>query len=110
MSNKLALRSQLDELRIAWQESQPARSEGGSLALSGFEYQFLLMLLKIIHQWKEASDAERQNLNTAHSVITEAISDITESGEFVTLTQAKRTLSDSAITPLLSLSENFCHF
>ncbi len=101
MSDKLALLSQLDELRSAWQESQSKRSDGGLQALSGFEYQFLLMLRKIVHQWKEASVIERENPNTAHNVLTEAISDITESGEFVTLTQAKRTLSDSAVSKAL---------
>lgn len=101
MSDKLALLSQLDELRNAWQNSQSKRSDGGSQALSGFEYQFLLMLLKIVNQWKEASEVERQNPNTAHNILTEAISDITESGDFVTLTQAKRTLSDSAVSKAL---------
>ncbi|MEG4496370.1 ATP-binding protein [Microcoleus sp. F10-C6] len=96
-TSKFSLLSQLDELRSAWQEDQSARAKGGFLALSGFEHQFLLVLLKIVYRWKEASKAERQDLNTAHEVLTEAISDITESGKVVTLTQVKRTLSGKAI-------------
>jgi len=100
-ASELALLSRLDELRTAWEESQPKRAEGGLLALSGFEHQFLLTLLKIVRRWKEASEAERQDPNTAHRVLTEAISDITESGRVVTLTQVKRTLSGKAIREAL---------
>jgi hypothetical protein len=100
-ASELALLSQLDELRSAWQEDQSARAKGGSFALSGFEHQFLLTLLKIVRRWKEASEAERQDPNTAHRVLTEAISDITESGRVVTLTQVKRTLSGKAIREAL---------
>ena len=100
-NSELALLSQLDELRSAWQEYYSARAEGGLLALSGFEHQFLLTLLKIVRRWKEASEAERQEPNTAHQVLTEAISDIAESGVVVTLTQVKQTLSDSAVSKAL---------
>lgn len=96
-ASELSLLSQLDELRSAWQEFYPKQAEGGLLALSGFDHQFMLTLLKIVRQWKEASEAERQDPNTAHRVLTEAISDITESGKVVTLTQVKRTLSGKAI-------------
>jgi len=97
----LALLSRLDELRTAWEESQPKRAEGGLLALSGFEHQFLLTLLKIVCEWRKSSEAERQELNKAHTVLTEAISDITESGRVVSLTQVKRSLSDKAIREAL---------
>lgn len=100
-NSELALLSQLDELRSAWQEYYSARAEGGLLALSGFEHQFLLTLLKIVRRWKEADEAERQEPNTAHQVLTEAISDIAESGIVVTLTQVKQTLSDSAVSKAL---------
>ncbi|MEW6498094.1 MAG: hypothetical protein AB1589_37175, partial [Cyanobacteriota bacterium] len=98
---ELALLSGLDELRTAWEECQPKRAEGGLLALSGFDHQFLLTLLKIVRRWKEASEAERQDQNTAHRVLTEAISDITESGTVVTLTQVKRTLSETLVREAL---------
>ena len=91
-ASELSLLSQLDELRSAWQEFYPKQAEGGLLALSGFDHQFLLTLLKIVRQWKEASEAERQDPNTAHKILAEAISDITESGKVVTLTQVKLTL------------------
>ncbi|WP_373530027.1 AAA family ATPase [Nostoc sp.] len=97
MSDKLDLRSQLEELTNIWQKDYPKRAGGGLLALSGFKYQFLLMLLKIIDRWKKASDSERQNLNTAHDLLSEVISDITELSESVTLTQAKLTLSKDAV-------------
>jgi len=100
-TSKFSLLSQLDELRSAWQEDQSARAEGGFLALSGFEHQFLLVLLKIVYRWKEASKAERQDLNTAHEVLTEAISDITESGVVIIFTQVKRTLSEDKVREAL---------
>jgi len=100
-SSEINLLSQLDELRSAWEEFYPKQAKGGLLALSGFDYQFLLTLLKIVRQWKEASGAERQDPNTAHKILAEAISDITESGTFVTLTQVKQTLSDSAVSKAL---------
>lgn len=96
-ASELSLLSQLDELRSAWQEFYPKQAEGGLLALSGFDHQFMLTLLKIVRQWKEASEAERKDPNTAHEILAEAISDITEAGTIVTLTQVKQTLSDSAI-------------
>ena len=100
-SSEINLLSQLDELRSAWEEFYPKQAEGGLLALSGFDYQFLLTLLKIVRQWKEASEAERQDPNTAHKILAEAISDITESGTFVTLTQVKQTLSESTVSKAL---------
>ncbi|MEQ9672510.1 hypothetical protein [Coleofasciculus sp. G2-EDA-02] len=100
-TSELPLLFQLNELRSAWEECQPKRAEGGLLSLSGFEHQFLLTLLKIVRRWKDASETERQSLNTAHAVLTEAISDITESGICVTLTQVKRTLSESLIREAL---------
>ncbi|MBK1990722.1 ATP-binding protein [Sphaerospermopsis aphanizomenoides BCCUSP55] len=101
MSDKLALLSQLEDLRNIWQNNYPKQAKGGLLALSGFEYQFLLILIKLVNKWKNASNSERQNPNTAHDILTEFISDITESGEFITLTQAKRTLSNSTIASAL---------
>jgi translation initiation factor 2 beta subunit (eIF-2beta)/eIF-5 len=89
--------SQLAELRNAWKQEYPKQAEGGILALSGFEHQFLLMLLKIVHLWKESTEAERQDLGTAQRFLTEAISDITESGRDVVLTQVKRTLSERSL-------------
>lgn len=100
-ASELILLSQLDELRSAWQETHPKQAEGGLLALSGFDYQFLLTLLKIVRQWKKASEAERQDQNTAHKILAEAISDITESGIVVTLTQVKQTLSESTVSKAL---------
>ncbi|MGB3191222.1 MAG: hypothetical protein WBB43_17595, partial [Limnoraphis sp.] len=100
-ASSLHLFSQLQELRSAWEECQPKRAMGGKWALSGFDYQFHLTLLKIVRRWKKASQAERQDVNTAHEILAEALSDITESGTVVTLTQVKRTLSDSAIRKAL---------
>jgi ATPase family associated with various cellular activities (AAA) len=86
-----------DELRNAWEQNYPQRAQGGLLALSGFEYQFVLTLLKIVRLWKESAETERQDLRTAQRVLAEAISDISELGRVVTFTQVKRTLSKKAI-------------
>jgi hypothetical protein len=100
-ASELILLSQLDELRSAWQETHPKQAKGGLEALSGFDHQFLLTLLKIVRKWKEASEADRQERNTAHKILAEAISDITEAGKFVTITQVKKTLSGKAIREAL---------
>ena len=93
--------SRLAELRNAWEQDYPKRAQGGLLALSGFEYQFLLTLLKIVHLWKASTDGERQDLETARKILAEAISDITESGRDITFTQVKRTLSASGLRSAL---------
>jgi hypothetical protein len=100
-ASKLSLLSQLDELRSAWQEAHPKQAKGGLHALSGFNHQFLLTLLKIVRKWKEASEPERKDPSTAHEILAEAISDITEAGKFATLTQVKKTLHDSAVSKAL---------
>lgn len=93
--------SQLAELRNAWEQDYSERAHGGLLALSGFEYQFLLTLLKIVYLWKQSIDVERQDSETARKILAEAISDITESGRDITFTQVKRTLSASGLRSAL---------
>ncbi len=89
---------QLNELRNAWDQEYPKRSSGGKLALSGFEHQFLLTLLKIVNRWKKLTETERQDLITQQSILAEAVSDITELEEdTITITQVKRTLSGKAL-------------
>ena len=96
-----SLLSQIVELRNAWEQNYPKQAQGGLLAISGFEHQFLLTLLKIISLWKESTDTERQDLETAKSILSEAISDITEIEEHITVTQVKRTLSASGLRSAL---------
>lgn len=94
--------SKLDELRDAWEQYYPDRSAGGFLALSGFEYQFLLTLLKIVRCWKGLPEAKRQDSEVVQQqILPEAISDIAELGKVVTFTQVKRTLSEKAIRDAL---------
>ena len=91
------LLSQFDELKNVWEQKQANRAEGGLLALDGFEHQFLLTLLKLVRRWREASETERDNSEFIQAVLAEAVSDIAESGFVVTLTQVKRTLSETAV-------------
>lgn len=100
-SSRASILSQIVELRNAWEQDYPERAQGGLLALSGFEYQFLMTLLKIVHLWKESTETERQDLETAKKVLSEAISDITEIGIDITCTQAKRTLSVNGVRKAL---------
>lgn len=93
--------SQLSQLRTIWQEQQSSRAEGGLLAISGFEHQFLLVLLKIVRYWKGLPQAERQNLQLSQRILTEVLSDIAEMGVFITLTQVKRTLSEPSLSSAL---------
>jgi ATPase family associated with various cellular activities (AAA) len=94
--------STIDEFKNLWEQQYPHHAEGGLQAISGFEHQFLLMLLKIVHLWKRSTDSERQNLITATKIQTEAISDITESDiDTLTFIQVKRTLSNSTLDKAL---------
>lgn len=89
---------QFNQLRAIWQEQQSSRAEGGLLAISGFEHQFLLVLLKVVRYWKDLPDTERQNLQLSQRILTEAVSDIAEIGLLVVkLTQVKRSLSETAL-------------
>lgn len=97
----LSIFSQFNELRNAWQQDYPKRSEGPLLALSGFEHQFLLTLLKIVRLWKASTETDRQDCRRAETILAEAISDITELGINVTVTQVKRTLSDTGLKKAL---------
>ncbi|WP_155523800.1 ATP-binding protein [Nodosilinea nodulosa] len=100
-SHDFSLLAQVVELRNAWERNHSERAQGGLLSISGFEYQFLLTLLKIISLWKASTDIERQDLEVAKGVLSEAISDIIETGKYITLTQAKRTLSASGLRKAL---------
>lgn len=100
--SQIDLLSEVNRLRDAWQEKYSKKAEGGLVALRGFEFQFLLTLLKVISRWKEASETERQNQNTANEIFAEAISDIAEITDFVIVTQAKQTLSYSSVRQALA--------
>lgn len=100
-TQEFARLSQLSQLRAIWQEQQSSRAEGGLLAISGFEHQFLLALLKVVRCWKELPEAEQQDLQQSQRVLTEALSDIVEIGVVVTLTQVKRTLSETMLRSAL---------
>lgn len=99
--SELYLLSQFNKLRSEWQEKQPNRAEGGSNALSGFEFQSLLTLLTIVKRWKKASSTEQQDPNIGHKILSEAISDLAELDVVWTITQAKKTLSNSAVDKAL---------
>lgn len=98
---ELAIFSQLDELRNAWERQYPERSEGGQVALTGFNHQFLLTLWKIVVKWKALDEVSRQDLRKAYEVLAETVSDITEAGRVITFTQVKRTLSEKALRDAL---------
>jgi GTPase SAR1 family protein len=99
---KFSIFTQIDEFKNLWEQEYPSCATGGLQAISGFEHQFLLMLLKIVHLWKKSTESERQDSITATKIQTEAISDITESDiNTLTFIQVKRTLSSSAIDKAL---------
>jgi hypothetical protein len=82
--------SELRELRAladAWTDEFPRRSAGGINALSGFSYQFLVVLYETVSAWLECERAERLR----PQVFTEKLSDVVRrDGERVTVTQVKR--------------------
>jgi ATPase family associated with various cellular activities (AAA) len=99
---KFSIVTQIDEFKNLWEQEYPNRATGGLQAIAGFEHQFLLMLLKLIYLWRKSTELERQNSVTATKILTEAISDITESNiDTLTFIQVKRTLSSSAIDKAL---------
>jgi hypothetical protein len=94
--------TQFDEFKKLWKQEYPNCAEGGLQAISGFEHQFLLTLLKTVHLWKKSTESERQDSKTAAKILTEAISDITQSDtDTLTFIQVKKTLSSSAIDKAL---------
>lgn len=90
-----------NQLRATWEQRQSRRATGGLLAISGFEYQFLLTLLKIVRDWKRLPEIERHNLQLSQRILPEALSDIVEIGVSLTLFQVKRTLSEDALPKAL---------
>lgn len=100
-AHNFSLLAQVTELRKAWKQDYPDQAQGGLLSISGFEYQFLLTLLRIVALWKKSTDIQRQDLEVAKRVLSEDISDITETGKYIILTQAKRTLSASGLRKAL---------
>src|SRR6185436_17298943 len=77
----------VERLVAAWREAYPKRATGGIQALSGFRFQFLLVLLETVRAWVQARD--QRNLPR---VFTERLSDLlrVESGRSVTVAQAKK--------------------
>nr|VFK51990.1 MAG: hypothetical protein BECKTUN1418D_GA0071000_101328 [Candidatus Kentron sp. TUN] len=83
---------QLAELRRAWETDYSKSAAGGRLALSGFHYQFLSVLLESVRAWKRARD-EQPDAN-APRVFTERLSDMVEAEEnAIIVTQIKRSLT-----------------
>ena len=74
---KFSIVTQIDEFKNLWEQKYPNRASGGLQAIAGFEHQFLLMLLKLVHLWRKSTELERQDSVTATKILTEAISDIT---------------------------------
>lgn len=87
----------LDRLRRAWEQSP--RASGGELALAGFDFQFLLFLLKLVERWVSLPEEERART----SIFTESVSDIVDltSLETVVVTQVKLTQSSHNVRSAL---------
>lgn len=87
----------LARLKEAW-GSNP-RSAGGEHALAGFDYQFLLILLKMVERWLALPADERHRT----SILTEYLSDILDATELdrVIITQVKLTQSSGSVRAAL---------
>lgn len=70
-AHNFSLLAQVTELRKAWKQDYPDQAQGGLLSISGFEYQFLLTLLRIVALWKKSTDIQRQDLEVAKRVLSE---------------------------------------
>lgn len=97
----------IERLQHAWQAEFERRAMGGSSALSGFHYQFLVALHDTIRAWLDRPASERSR----PKIFTECLSDILDrsSNDVILVTQVKRTRrSDSfqdALNELWSIYE-----
>ena len=83
---------QLAELKRAWEKDHPRSAAGGRLALSGFHYQFLSVLLESVRRWKRARDEHHRDAGAG--VFTETLSDmVTAEDGAIIVTQVKRSLT-----------------
>ena len=83
---------QLAELKRAWEKDHPRSAAGGRLALSGFHYQFLSVLLESVRRWKRVRDERHRDAGAG--VFTETLSDmVTAEDGAIIVTQVKRSLT-----------------
>jgi tetratricopeptide (TPR) repeat protein len=80
---------EIELLQHAWQTEFEKRASGGTLALAGFHYQFLVALHDTLRAWLDRSSPERSR----PKVFTECLSDILDrsSNDIILVTQVKRT-------------------
>ena len=99
MSGKLDQLSKLQQLEEAWRESFPRHAQGGKAAISGFHYQFLFVIEKLVRSWIDriAEPAPKP------TIFTETLSDILETtdGPVVYVTQVKRSRTSKTIQSAL---------
>jgi hypothetical protein len=109
-------------LEEKWKKEYSKQSTGGSTALKGFHYQFLVVLLEAIQEWLKKEKKE-QNEPT---VFTEILSDIVNSSctDKIVISQSKYTQSSNSVISALKelflihklavkeipkLSQNLCY-
>ena len=99
MASGYGVLSELRALAAAWDESFPRRARGGSNALSGFNYQFMVVLLETVQSWLNAAEDER----AAPNVFSEMLSDVVQmrGDDGLVVTQAKRRYSRSSVRSAL---------
>jgi tetratricopeptide (TPR) repeat protein len=96
----LSHHNDIEHLQRAWQTEFEKRADGGSAALSGFHYQFLIALHDTLRAWLDRPAFERSR----PSVLTECLSDILDqsSNDIVLVTQVKRTRRSDNLHDALS--------
>ena len=93
------LSEQVRRLERAWTREHPRRAAGALNALSGFRYQFLVVLLETVRQWIAFPRPDKARIG----VFTERLSDLLhiEKERAVTITQIKKTASPSEVRSAL---------
>jgi hypothetical protein len=98
LENFRRTQSQLDILRTAWEETPQSR--GGIVALRGFHYQLITVLVQLIRNWSEKAEDERSR--PLSGLLLEALSDLTtEDDTGVVACQVKLTQSSGAVRSAL---------
>jgi hypothetical protein len=80
------IKADLDQLQKLWKQHYPHRARGGIDAISGFNFQFLMLLQDAVEAWLAESAFQQR----APSVFTEILSDVLDRSkpDIILLTQA----------------------
>jgi hypothetical protein len=90
----LSLGKELSVLEQQWNLREPARASGGVIAIRGFHYQFLVVLLESLKWWNEAPEELRGYPTVFGQILSDAVA---LTPQAIVATQVKRSLTASTL-------------